>query len=126
MSARAAIYSAALAAVTATSLAPTAFAQQLDPGISCLEGEVDAYDWAELTSKYKESIWDTKSAIRLRSYEDTLNLTVTDNYGATVCEDTADSRTRCKFGFSASYSGIFNIRVDNPQTMSKRYKLCAE
>lgn len=106
--------------------AVTVAAQQLDPGISCIEGNVPGDDWAELNSKYKESIWDSKSAIRLRSFEDALNLKVTDQYGSTVCEATADSRTRCKFSFSSDYSGTFNIQISNPRSTRSAYRLCAE
>lgn len=119
---------AALAAAgfVAAFAAGGAMAQQLNPGISCLEGEVAAADWAELSSKYKESIWDTKAAVRLQSQDDQLELTVTDTYGNNVCEQTADTKTRCKFNFPASYSGIFNIRVDNKVWVTSQYKLCAE
>lgn len=107
-------------------LAGAASAQQLDPGISCINGSVGSIDYAELSSKYKESMWDTKSAIRLRSNDDALDLVVTDTYGATVCEQTADSRTRCRFNFASSYSGIFNIRVNNNMSTPAAYRLCAE
>ena len=103
-----------------------AMAQQLNPGISCIEGEVGAVDWAELSSKYKESMWDTKAAVKLESSGEQLELLVTDFYGNNVCEQTADLKTRCKFNFPATYSGIFNIRVDNKMSMPSPYKLCAE
>jgi hypothetical protein len=106
--------------------AGAAIAQQLDPGISCIDGEVSGTDWAELTSRYKESIWDSKAAVRLNAESEQLELTVTDFYGNNVCEQTADLKTRCKFNFPASYSGLFNIRVDNLQASSTRYRLCAE
>lgn len=103
-----------------------ASAQQLNPGISCIEGDVGPADWAELSSKYKESIWDTKAAVKLESSGSQLELTVTDFYGNDVCEQTADLKTRCKFNFPASYTGIFNIRVDNKMSVPSPYKLCAE
>lgn len=104
----------------------TVSAQQLDPGISCIEGSVPGNDWAELDSRYKESIWDSKAAIRLLSFDDALDLTVTDQYGSVVCEQTADSRTRCKFRFSSDYSGTFTIRVTNPVSTPSTYRICAE
>lgn len=103
-----------------------AVAQQLDPGVSCLEGAVPSMTWAELESNYKESMWDSKAAVRLRSNDDALELKVSDIYGNSVCEQTADSRTRCKFNFPASYSGIFNIRVENALSTPATYRLCAE
>lgn len=114
------------AVIGAVAVASVASAQQLDPGITCLEGAVGSMDWSELSSKYKESIWDSKAAVRLRSEGDALELKVTDIYGNTVCEDTADNKTRCKFNFPSTYAGIFNIRVDNLQPVSSRYRICAE
>lgn len=114
---------AAVVAVTATSLG----AQQLNPGISCISGDVPAYDYAELTSNYRESIWDSKAAMRLTAETTQLELTVTDTYDSTVCEDTADMKVRCKFRIAAGYSGVFNMRIDNTMnSMSSRYRLCAE
>ena len=107
-------------------LAGAATAQQLDPGISCINGSVGPIDYAELSSQYKESMWDTKAAVRLRSDNDELDLLVTDTYGNSVCEQTADSKTRCKFNFPASYSGIFNIRINNTMSTPAGYRLCAE
>ena len=117
---------AAALAVGLIGIAGVASAQQLDPGISCISGSVGPIDYAELSSKYKESIWDSKAAVRLRSDNDELDLLVTDTYGASVCEQTADSKTRCKFNFAASYSGIFNIRINNNMSTPSGYRLCAE
>lgn len=113
-------------AVSSVALGGAAIAQQLNPGISCLEGEVPSMDWAELTSMYKESIWDTKAAVRLVAESQQLELKVTDLFGNEVCEQTADLKTRCKFNFPSSYAGFFNIRVDNFTAASSRYSLCAE
>ena len=106
--------------------AGVAAAQSLDPGITCLKGNVPSVDYAEMDSNYKESIWDSKSAIRLYSDSTALELSVKDTYGNTVCEATADWKTRCKFRFNSDYSGTFSIRVDNLQTTSAGFKLCAE
>ena len=67
-----------------------------------------------------------KAAVKLKASGDQLDLTVTDVYGNSVCEQTADLKTRCKFNFPASYAGIFNIRVDNKVSVPSPYKLCAE
>jgi hypothetical protein len=117
----------ALVATIATILATSAAtAQSLDPGITCLKGNVPGADYADMDSNYKESIWDSKSAIRLYSDSTALELSVKDTYGNTVCESTADWKTRCKFRFNSDYSGTFSIRVDNLQTTSAGFKLCAE
>lgn len=104
-----------------------ASAQQLNPGISCISGDVPGYDYAELTSSYKESIWDTKAAMRLVSLNTHLELSVTDEYGQVVCDDTADMKVRCKFNFPSNYSGLFNIKIDNTKYgADSGYTLCAE
>ncbi len=113
-------------AVSSVALAGAAIAQQLNPGITCIQGQVPSMDWAELKSQYKESMWDNKSAVRLVSESEQLQLSVTDIYGNQVCEQTADLKTRCKFNFPSSYAGVFNIRVDNLAVSSTRYSLCAE
>ncbi|MGE3779776.1 MAG: hypothetical protein AB7F89_21495, partial [Pirellulaceae bacterium] len=102
------------------------WAQTLDPGITCLKGNVPAADYAEMDSNYKESIWDSKSAIRLMSDNTALELSVKDDYGNSVCEATADWKTRCKFKFSLAYAGTFTIRVSNLQASSSGFRLCAE
>ncbi len=112
--------------VSGVAVGGSAIAQQLNPGISCIEGEVPSMDWAELTSMYKESMWDTKSAVKLVAESQQIELSVTDTYGNQVCEQTADLKTRCKFNFPSSYAGLFNIRVDNLSAGSSRYSLCAE
>ena len=118
-----------LAALTLSTLMGVlpASAQQLNPGISCISCDVPGYDYAELTSSYKESIWDTKAAMRLVSLNTHLELSVTDEYGQVVCDDTADMKVRCKFNFPSNYSGIFNIKIDNTKYgAGSGYTLCAE
>ena len=121
------VMSATLLALAATTVTTAAWAQQLNPGISCITGDVPAYNYAELTSNYRESIWDSKAAMRLVAESTQLELTVTDNYGSVVCEDTADMKVRCRFKIANGYSGLFNIRIDNTMyAASSRYTLCAE
>src|SRR5262245_12052590 len=105
--ARKTVLAALLAAAAA--VATAASAQELNPGLSCINGDVPAYDYAELTSNYRESIWDTKAAMRLTAESSQLELTVVDDYGGSVCEDTADMKVRCKFRIAVGYSGTFNI-----------------
>ena len=107
--------------------AGAAWAQQLNPGISCLDGEVAGSDYAEFTSKYRESIWDNKAAVRLVAEDAPLELLVTDLYGNSVCEETADMKTRCKFRLASDYAGTFVMRIDNlVYAGNSRYRLCAE
>lgn len=121
------LHTAALVIAASLSAASLAQAQQLNPGISCITGNVPGNDYAELTSSYKESIWDTKAAMRLTSNNTQMELMVTDEFGNTVCDDTADMKVRCKFSFSPGYSGTFNIKIDNTQFGDgSGYTLCAE
>jgi hypothetical protein len=107
--------------------ATAVWAQQLNPGLSCISGDVPAYDYAELTSNYRESIWDTKAAMRLVAESSQMELSVTDDYGTTVCEDAADMKVRCKFKIAVGYSGIFNIKIDSTMfSVPSRHRLCAE
>ncbi len=119
---------AVAAVVLAAGAGATAvWAQQLNPGISCLEGSVSALDYSEFASKYRESIWDNKAAVRLVAESSELELTITDLTGQQVCEETAELKTKCKFSFSSSYSGTFNIRIDNKlDVANSAYRLCAE
>ena len=127
---------AAVLAIAMAAGAGIAWAQQLNPGISCLRGSVPGNDYAELTSVYKESLWDNKAGIRVRTTDnyngndndndDRLTLTVTDNYDVNVCEASGDTKLRCRFSFSASYSGIFNVRLSNSSMDEVSYRLCAE
>ncbi len=102
-------------------------AQSLNNLTSCIGGEVPGYDWAELTASYKESIWDKRAAMILTSQNTKVTLSVTDNYGNNVCDDVANMTATCRFRFTDTFSGTFNIRVDNTQHNAEtRYTLCAE
>jgi hypothetical protein len=129
----------AVLALAALAGAAGASAQQLDPGISCLNGEVPANDWGDLSSNYKESIWDSKAVIRLRAAssdwswgngseddDGTVFISVTDNFGTNVCDASQSTTKRCRFSFASSYSGIFNIKITNNRSDNFRYRLCAE
>ncbi len=118
---------AMIVAAAAVSLgAGAAMTQELTPGISCIDGNVPANDWAELTSNYKESLWDSKAGMRARSDGGALELVVTDDYGTQVCDSSVDDKARCRFSFSSNYSGTFNIRITNSQSYATTYRLCAE
>lgn len=119
---------AVVAVALAAGVGATAvWAQQLDPGISCLEGTVAALDYSEFSSRYKESAWDNKGAVRLVAETNELELTVTDINGQQVCEETAELKTKCKFNFSNDYTGTFVIRIHNKlDVANSAYRLCAE
>jgi hypothetical protein len=105
-----------------------ALAQDLNPGVSCIDGVVAEADWNEFYSNYRESIWDKKAGVRLRAEDAPLELTVTDGYGNTVCEAIADDRARCKFTIPVDYEGTFVMKVLNTDPIggNRGFKLCAE
>ena len=114
-------------AIALASAAATANAQELTAGVSCLDGQVGANDYAEFVAGYRESIWDNKAAVRIVARDAPLEITVTDTNGESVCEDTADMKTRCKFKISSNSSGTFVVRIDNLVfNGNSRYRLCAE
>lgn len=120
-----ALYGALASFLTVGAL--TASAEDLNPGISCLDGSIPVQDYAELNSRYKESLWDTKAGMKVVSDGNPLELTVTDDYGTNVCDAEVNDRARCKFKFSASYSGRFFVRIDNSLNLfAAKYRLCAE
>lgn len=107
--------------------AGAASAQQLDNNVSCIAGDVPAYEWAELTAYYKESIWDRRAAMRLVSGNTRVLLSVTDDNGEELCDDTANMTAVCRFRFPAAFNGNLNIRVDNTaHEAGTPYTLCAE
>lgn len=102
-------------------------AASVNHSTACIGGQVPGYDWAELTSSYKESIWDRRAAMQLTSENTKVTLSVTDDLGNSVCEDVANMTATCRFSFTDSFTGTFNIRVDNTQhNADTRYTLCAE
>jgi len=105
-----------------------AWAQELNPGVSCIEGVVAEADWNEFVTNYRESIWDNKAAVRLRAEDAPLELTVTDMLGNTVCEATADNKARCKFVIPVDYAGQFVMKVLNLDQIggNRGFRLCAE
>ena len=112
-----ALFAASVAAISAS-------AQDLGVNTSCLSGSVEGNDFAELSSNFRESIWDTKSGVQLVSATTNLTITVIDAFNTDVCEQTADMKTRCLFKLNAGNE--FTIKVSN-ETFSTRsgYRLCA-
>lgn len=123
--ARAVITAAAMSIAAGSS---GAWAQDLNPGVSCLNGSVSEASYTEFASNYRKSIWDSRSAVRIRAEDAPLELKVTDLYGNTVCEETANSKARCKFTIPVDYAGVFVMRVDNLDATGgpRNFRLCAE
>ncbi len=111
------IFAASVAAVSAS-------AQDLGVNTSCLSGSVASNDYAELSSNFRESIWDTKAGVQLVSDTTQLTITVIDAFNNDVCEQTADMKTRCSFKLNAGNE--FTIKVSNEAfSVRSGYRLCA-
>ena len=113
----AAVFAVSVAAVSAS-------AQDLGVNTSCLSGMVEGNDYAELSSNFRESIWDTKAGVQLVSDTTHLTITVIDAFNNDVCEQTADMKTRCAFKLSGGNE--FTIKVSNEAfSVRSGYRLCA-
>ena len=119
----------AVAIALATSLgfwAHTASAEDLSATISCLRGNVPAYDYAELGQKLRESLFDRKGGVSLVSSYGGLKLRVTDPNGQSVCQETANNSTSCTFKIEIASVDEFTITVDNAEVgQDNGYKICA-
>lgn len=113
------------ASVFAASVAVfSASAQDLGVNTSCLSGSVEANNYAELSSNFRESIWDTKAGVQLVSDTTQLTIKVIDTFNNEVCEQTADMKTRCSFRLNAGNE--FIIKVSNEAfSVRSGYRLCA-
>lgn len=101
-----------------------ATAQSLTATESCLRGEVDAYEYAELMQNFRESTWDNRAGIKLLADYAEVTLKVLDLEGRSVCENVADLTTQC--AFKLRYGDDFTIIVDNSmRSSSTGYRICA-
>ena len=91
---------------------------------SCVEGFVEAYDYAELEQNMGESYWDSRGALRLQSEDEELTLRVLNANGTSVCDNVADLRTSCNFPLSGG--STVTVKIDNTMRSTQtRYRLCA-
>lgn len=91
---------------------------------SCLEGFVEAHDYAELEERLAESFVDRKARLILTSESAELTLSVTDLEGNNVCENIADLNTTCNWNLGDKE--IFVIKIDNTMRDTQTaYELCA-
>lgn len=125
---RTALFSKALAPIAAcltmAALAGPAGSQDLNLNISCLEGFVEANEYAELSANFRETGWDSRATLRLVSTDEQLTLQVLDLSLNSVCENVADLRTSCTWTLSPG--GEYVARIDNTlRSSSTSYRLCA-
>ncbi len=101
-----------------------ALAQDLSSNVSCLSGSIEPYDYAELTSNFRETLWDTKAGVKLIASQDQVILKVLDLAGTSVCADEADLTGQCTFRLRTEDN--FTIIVDNSTRATvTTFRLCA-
>ena len=116
----------ALALSTAVVLTGTvsAHANDLQSNASCVQGFVDANDFAELEQNFSETNFDTASKLTLQSDTAALTLEVFDIFGNPVCEEVAELRTSCTWNLTTG--GTYKLKVDNSnRSTGSKYRLCA-
>ena len=105
--------------------AASAQAQNLQGNVSCLKGDVDAHDWAEMSQIFAESAWDNKATLAIVSDDEQLTLKVLDLNGTSLCENVADLRTRCTWALNRGDE--YNVVIDNTTRATQTtYTLCAQ
>lgn len=91
---------------------------------SCLEGFVEAHDYAELEERLAESFTDRRARLILNSESAELTLSVTNLEGNSVCENVADLNTQCNWNLGDDE--IFIVKIDNTMRDTQTsYELCA-
>lgn len=91
---------------------------------SCISGQVDAYDYAELEQNLAETFTDRRAELDIVSESAELTLSVSDPDGNNVCENIADLTTRCRWNLGDR--DVFVIKIDNTtRATSTAYELCA-
>jgi len=90
----------------------------------CLSGTAAASDYAEYDEDFATGGWKEHSGVAIASESQVVILSVTDAYGNSICTNTADLTTSCKF--KAGFSSTFTIRIDNGQNSTPaNYQVCA-
>lgn len=101
-----------------------ALAQGVGNSTACMIGSVDALDDASYDEDFGTDQWKNVSGVNLSSDNQRVVLSVFDEYGNSICQNTADLSTTCKF--HTGFSSTFTIRVDNTQNASSaNYTVCS-
>lgn len=115
-----------IAAATAVGslVGSVAIAQDLNQTISCVAGQVEAFDYTELMENFREGTWDMRAGLQLVSDSEAITLQVLDLNNTSICEKVADVRTRCDFalGINTNFT-VKVINLDGPTYV--KFRLCA-
>lgn len=118
------LLAAVAAGVAMCAAATSAWSQTLSFTNSCVFGQVNAGEYAELSANFREYGWDSWGSLRLLSDDEELTLQVLDLNMTNVCENVADLRTTCTWRLSPG--GEYFARVDNTMRSTETtYRLCA-
>ena len=91
---------------------------------SCMIGSVDPLDDASYDEDFGADRWKFQSGVKLTAESRKLVLSVLDDYGNSICVNTADLTTSCTF--QTGFTSTFTIRVDNTQNAtSEIYTVCS-
>ena len=89
----------------------------------CINGAAAAYDYSEFAEDFATGEWKSYSGVQIISESNSVVLTVTDQYGSSICTNTANLTTQCKF--QADFQSTFTINVDNtPFSTAGNFKIC--
>ena len=114
----------AVALAAMATYGPPALAQNLSAYSSCLSGSIEPYDYSELTSNFRETLWDTKAGVQLIASQAQVVLKVLDLSGNSVCTDEANLTGQCTFRLRTDED--FTIIVDNStRATATTFRLCA-
>jgi hypothetical protein len=92
-------------------------------GSSCFAGTAAANDYATFNEDFTAGAWSSSSGVHLLAQSQRVTLAVTDSYGNSVCQNTADLSTSCTF--EPGLSTTFTIVVDNSASaVPADYQLC--
>ena len=106
------------------SAAPYASADGIENTTACMTGSVDPLDDASYEEDFGGDRLKYSSGVKLTSDNQTVVLSVFDDYGISICVNTAYLTTSCKF--QTGFTSTFTIRVDNTQNASPAdYSVCS-
>jgi hypothetical protein len=106
------------------SAAPSASADGIGNTTACMTGTVDPLDDASYDEDFGADQWKFNSGVKLTSDSQKVVLSVFDDYGNSICVNTADLTTSCKF--QTGFTSTFTIRVDNTQNATAgNYTVCS-
>jgi hypothetical protein len=90
----------------------------------CLTGAAAGSDYAEYDEDFDTGGWKSHSGVAIASESLSVVLSVVDSYGNSICANTADLTTACKF--KADFASTFTIRIDNTMNADQaNFSICA-